>query len=82
MDFDPKQPPVKVGETLWAGQNPTPATLPEVTQGRIEKSNVNGVVEMTNMINVQRTYEAVTAMMKQADDLRKNSIATLGQVNA
>jgi flagellar basal body rod protein FlgG len=37
---------------------------------------------MTNMINVQRSYQAVSAMIKQTDDLRKNSIATLGQVNA
>ena len=82
VDFDPKQPPIKVGETLYSGQNPTPATLPEVTQGRIEKSNVNGVVEITNMINVQRSYQAIAAMMKQTDDLRKNAISTLGQVNA
>jgi flagellar basal-body rod protein FlgF len=82
VDFDPKRPPIKVGETLYSGQNPTPATLPEVAQGRLEKSNVNGVIEMTNMINVQRSYQAVSAMIKQTDDLRKNSIATLGQVNA
>jgi len=82
VDFDPKQPPIKVGETLFNGQNPVPATLPQVVQGRLEKSNVNGVVEMTNMINVQRSYQAVSAMIKQTDDLRKNSIATLGQVNA
>jgi len=37
---------------------------------------------MTNMINVQRSYQAVTSLIKQTDDLRKNSISTLGQVNA
>jgi flagellar basal-body rod protein FlgF len=82
VDFDPKQPPTKVGETLFAGKNPTPATLPQVVQGRLEKSNVNGIVEMTSMIGVQRAYQAITTMLKETDDLRKNSIATLGQVNA
>ena len=82
VEFDPKQPPIKVGETLFTGQNPTASAIPEVVQGRLEKSNVNGVLEMTNMINVQRSYQAVSAMIKQTDDLRKNSIATLGQVNA
>jgi flagellar basal-body rod protein FlgF len=82
VEFDDKRPPIKVGETLYTGQNPTPAALPEVVQGRIEKSNVNGVVEMTNMINVQRSYQAIATMIKETDDLRKNAISTLGQVNA
>jgi flagellar basal-body rod protein FlgF len=82
VDFDEKQPPIKVGETLYSGQNATPILQPEITQGRLEKSNVNGVVEMTNMINVQRSYQAVAAMMKQTDDLRKSAISSLGQVNA
>jgi len=37
VEFDPKQPPIKVGETLFNGQNPTVSTFPEVVQGRLEK---------------------------------------------
>ena len=81
VNFDAKNPPKKVGETLFSGSNPTPAERPEVVQGRIERSNVNGVVEITNLINVQRSYQAVAQWMQQADDLRKNAITTLGQVN-
>lgn len=81
VDFPPNQPPIKAGETLFASNNAIPATLPQVTQGRLEKSNVNSVVELTNMIAVQRSYQAVASIMKETDDLRKNSIATLGQVS-
>lgn len=72
---------VKVGETLFDGQNPQPATLPRVVQGQIEKSNVRGVVEMSRMIAVGRTYEMVAKWMQSADDLRKTAIEKLGSVN-
>ena len=81
VDFPPNQPPTKVGETLFASKNAIPATLPEVSQGRLEKSNVNSVAELTDMISVQRSYQAVASLMKETDDLRKNSISTLGQVS-
>jgi flagellar basal-body rod protein FlgF len=81
VSFDPSSPPIKVGETLFTGSNPTPVAVPQVVQGRLEKSNVNGVVELTNLINVQRSYDAVAKMMQQTSDLRKDAISTLGQVN-
>ncbi|NQW12129.1 MAG: flagellar basal-body rod protein FlgF [Alphaproteobacteria bacterium] len=42
---------------------PTPATNSKVAQGVIETSNVNPIVEMTNMINIHRSYDAVKSMI-------------------
>ncbi len=44
------------------GQIPQPATDSEVLQGMIEGSNVKGVVEMTRMIEVVRSYQAAGKM--------------------
>lgn len=71
----------KVGDTLFEGENPQPATLPRVVQGQIEKSNVRGVVELSRMIAVGRAYESVSKWMQNADDLRRSAIEKLGTVN-
>lgn len=70
------------GDTLFEGENPQPATTARIAQGVLERSNVRGVVEITRMIDVTRTYQSVTRMMQQADDLRRKAIDTLGNVEA
>ncbi|MEJ1160997.1 flagellar basal-body rod protein FlgF [Prosthecomicrobium sp. N25] len=81
VDFERQGSLKKVGETLFEGENPIPATLPRVVQGQIEKSNVRGVVELSRMIAVQRSYESVAKWMQNADDLRRSAIEKLGQVS-
>jgi flagellar basal-body rod protein FlgF len=81
VDFEKQGQLKKIGETLFEGENPIPATLPRVVQGQIEKSNVRGVVELTNMIRVQRSYESVTKWMQNADELRRTAIEKLGTVS-
>jgi flagellar basal-body rod protein FlgF len=49
-----------------------------VAQGFIEQSNVNPVSEITKLIMVSRTFEAVTNAMSQVDDRQRDSIRTLG----
>lgn len=80
-DFEQPGQLKKAGETLFEGENPIAATLPRVVQGQIEKSNVQGVVELTRMIEVQRSYESVTKWMQNADELRRTAIEKLGQVS-
>jgi flagellar basal-body rod protein FlgF len=53
-----------------------------VIQGAIEKSNVNGVFEMTRMIEITRTYTHVANLLQQFSDLRRNSIERLAEVPA
>lgn len=49
-----------------------------VVQGFIEQSNVNPVLEMMHLIQVQRTFEQVTALMRDSDTAQKEAIKTMG----
>lgn len=49
-----------------------------IAQGFIEESNVNPVSEITRLIAVSRTFDAVTATMKDSESSLKSAIATLG----
>lgn len=50
----------KQGDNLYDAKGQTPARAPDakVLQGSIEASNVKGVVEMTRMIDVVRSYQS------------------------
>jgi flagellar basal-body rod protein FlgF/flagellar basal-body rod protein FlgG len=63
-----------------AGLVPAPAPTAKLIQGAIEKSNVNGVVEMSRMIEVTRTYTNVASMLQQESDLRRSAIEKLSEV--
>lgn len=58
------------------------ATRTTVTQGAIERSNVSGVSEMTEMIRVSRAYESIANTMQKQDDMRRTAIQRLGEANA
>lgn len=49
-----------------------------VAQGFIEQSNVNPVAEMSKLILVSRTFEAVTSAMNATEERQRDSIRTLG----
>ena len=51
-------------------------------QGSIERSNVSGVDEMSQMIRVQRAYEQIATIMQQQSDLRTSAIQRLGSIAA
>jgi flagellar basal-body rod protein FlgF len=62
------------------GVNSTPApSNTRVVQGMIEKSNVNGVAEMSRMIEITRSYTDVANILSQESDLRKNALQQLSQ---
>ena len=46
----------------------------------IEKSNVRGVVEMSRMIEITRSYTQVAAMLQQQNDLSQSAIDKLAEV--
>jgi flagellar basal-body rod protein FlgF len=54
-----------------------PVTDPRLIQGSIEGSNVNAVVEMTNMIDVQRSYISAAKLVQTADDMRRQAISQI-----
>jgi flagellar basal-body rod protein FlgF len=63
-----------------AGVAANPATTAKLKQGYIEKSNVSGVVEMSRMIEITRSYTEVANMLQQESDLHKNAIQQLADV--
>ena len=64
-----------------AGLAPQPAAASAgIIQGAIEKSNVSAVSEMTRMIEVTRTYTAVSGMLQAQSDLRRTAIQQLADV--
>jgi flagellar basal-body rod protein FlgF len=72
----------KEGDNLYsaaAGQTPNPATNAQIHQGTVEKSNVQGVAEITRLIEITRAYERITNMISQTQDLSESAIQRLGK---
>lgn len=59
-------------------QAPLPAERAEVVQGMVEGSNVAGVLEMTKMIQVMRSYQAAARFADQEHELQRRAIQDLG----
>ena len=74
----------KEGDNLYSvsdGQAPAAATNAHVRQGMVERSNVQPVLEITNLIEITRAYERVATMMNQNQDLASKAIERLGRSN-
>lgn len=72
----------KMGDNLWKATDEAPRE-PEalsIAGGAVESSNVNAVSEITQMIEISRTYQSVSKMIDQADELRAASIDKLSRV--
>jgi flagellar basal-body rod protein FlgF len=61
-----------------AGQ-PAPASV-RILQGATEGSNVNGVQEMTRMVEINRTYSMIASMLQSQQDARQTTIDKLADV--
>ncbi len=59
------------------GERPIPVEDPNVSQGVLEGSNVRGVVEMTRLINVVRSYQASQRLLDKEDQLQRKAIEAL-----
>jgi flagellar basal-body rod protein FlgF len=69
----------KDGGSLYsASASPTEATGVEIRQGTLEESNVKPVVEMSRMVEVMRSYQAVATMTQSQEDLMRQAIDKLG----
>ncbi len=49
-----------------------------IVQGYLEQSNVNPIMEMTNLIAVSRAFENLTAVIDSTNSTLQNAIRTLG----
>ena len=73
----------KEGNNLYsspAGAAAAQDTTSHLIQGSIEKSNVNGVVEITRLIEISRAYQQTATLMQQQSDLHKTAIQQLANV--
>ena len=84
VSFADAQKLLKEGSNLYsAGEGSAqPDTKSVVQQGFIEKSNVNSVAEMSNMIEVTRAYTQMSTLLQQQSDLHKPAIQQLADVPA
>ncbi len=84
VSFPDAQKLLKEGRNLYAAGEGSaqPDTKSAVRQGYIEKSNVNGVAEMSRMIEVTRAYTQISTMLQQQHDLQKTAIQQLADVPA
>ncbi|MCG8440617.1 MAG: flagellar biosynthesis protein FlgF, partial [Caulobacterales bacterium] len=71
----------RAGDGLYAaeGQEPEPVEEPRVRQGFAEGSNVSGVIEITRMMEVSRTYQSVSKMIETHEDMKRRAVERLGQ---
>jgi flagellar basal-body rod protein FlgF/flagellar basal-body rod protein FlgG len=74
----------KEGNNLFssAGGGATPDTTSRLVQGSVEKSNVNGVIEISRMTQISRAYQQTATLLQQQSDLHKNAIHELAAVPA
>lgn len=81
-EFENPQALDRAGANLWTGGIAIPATNTQVVQGAVERSNVSGISEMTEMIRVQRAYQNIASMMERQDELRRSAVQKLGDLAA
>jgi flagellar basal-body rod protein FlgF len=63
-----------------AGVTPQVPTDAKVTQGAIEKSNVQSVMQMTRMIEITRAYTQIAQILQNQSDLRRTALDKLSDV--
>ena len=83
VDFENPQQLKKDGSSTFqaeTNQQPRAAVDSRVVQGAVEKSNVQGVLEMTRLIEVSRSYTEVAAILQQQGDMRRDAITRLAEV--
>lgn len=80
--FDDPRELERIGDNLFRGGTPLAVDNPKMTQGAVERSNVEGVVEITRMIEITRSYQAVSKMLSDSDDLLRKAIDELGTIRA
>jgi flagellar basal-body rod protein FlgF len=67
------------GANLFASPTPAQAAGPNsrIEGGALERSNVRPIVEMSRLIEVNRSYTNIAGLVARIDDLRRNAISRL-----
>lgn len=77
--FDNQQALKRQANSLYdaAGQAALPVEQPDVQQGKLESSNVAGVVEMTRLVATVRSYEAAAKLANNEHERQRRAIDAL-----
>jgi flagellar basal-body rod protein FlgF len=68
------------GNGLYAtDQAPLPATETKITQGALEGSNIQPVIEVTRMIQMSRDYQAVQGLLEAENSRQKDAFARIAK---
>jgi flagellar basal-body rod protein FlgF len=81
--FDSLSSLTKQGAGLFANSAssaPQPATDAAIHQGMLEASNVQPIVQITDLIRITRAYESISNLISTTSDLSNQSIQRLGSV--
>ena len=74
----------KGGDGLYrntANEAPLEANDVQIRQGMLEGSNVNAILEITNLIEISRAYERASKMIENQNDLSRRAVERLGRAN-
>ncbi|MBX9614894.1 MAG: flagellar basal-body rod protein FlgF [Caulobacteraceae bacterium] len=74
----------KDGDGLYRNASndvPIDAAGAQVRQGMLEGSNVNPLIEITNLIEISRSYERASKMIENVSELSRRSVERLGRSN-
>ncbi|PWC57322.1 flagellar biosynthesis protein FlgG [Azospirillum sp. TSH7] len=80
--FDNPQALKQTGDLLFEpadGMEARPAPDTRLVEGKVERSNVQGIVEIGRMMDLTRDYQAVTKMVDDGQDLLRSAINRLGK---
>lgn len=85
VEFDDPNMLIKEGYDLYVPKSPDflpqPAAATTVEQGFLEKSNVNPVNEMVQMIELHRIYEALQKIVHTKQEMDEQAIGQLGKIS-
>lgn len=73
----------KIGNSLYASEEePQAADTYKILQGTLEGSNVSAIQEMTNIIEIMRSYQRAVRTEQSTSDLSKRAIERLGRIQS
>ena len=80
--FKDEQKMIQLGSGLYqTDEKPTNSETTLVRQGFLEKSNVNSIQEMTNMIEINRQYQSVQNILRSEHERLRNAYTKLSRLS-
>lgn len=80
--FDNSQELKKIGNGLYSreDQEALPAEEAAILQGKLEKSNIQPILEMTTMVDIMRSYQSAQKLLDTGHDIMMKTIEELPSI--